>query len=465
MNITNEHLIAETQAPEKQLEKAFELFNQFSEQLASSYSDLESQVTRLTKELNEARSERLIQLAEKEVLATRLEGLLDALPAGIVVLDEKNRITQTNPVARFMLAAKKEDNNLLGQKWSQVAQKSIQTEANELRLHDGRWINLSVCPLNTCNMDTNNVAINSGKIILISDITENRSLQMKLNHQQRLSSLGEMVASLAHQIRTPLASALLYISTINHPVNTEKDRIRFADKTKERLHHLERMVNDMLIFARGDVSESEYINADELMLHLKNMVAGNDSSERFVFGINQNLQNVKIKANRDVLQSALQNIIDNAIEARTTMDTTMEEATTKNPAKALITINAFLNTDNQFEISIKDNGCGMSEAVKDKVLEPFFTTKSSGTGLGLAVVHATVNRYGGEIKLSSEEGVGSDFTVTLPCAAASGMLPSNLSLLRSNAGKTNKNKVNYFLSEKNIINIQFKDINKQEVAL
>ena len=71
----------------ERLEDAFQLFNKLSEKLADSYGDLETQVVQLTKELAEARSERLIQLAEKEVLAKRLAGLLDVLPAGIVVLD------------------------------------------------------------------------------------------------------------------------------------------------------------------------------------------------------------------------------------------------------------------------------------------------------------------------------------------------------------------------------------------
>ena len=87
----------------EQLENAFQLFNQFSEKLADSYSGLETHVTQLSKELAEERGERLTQLAEKELLAKRLEGLLDALPAGIVVLDSAGYIIQTNPVAREMM--------------------------------------------------------------------------------------------------------------------------------------------------------------------------------------------------------------------------------------------------------------------------------------------------------------------------------------------------------------------------
>ena len=445
----------------EQLENAFELFNQFSEKLAGSYGDLESHVTRLTKELAEARSERLIQLAEKEVLAKRLEGLLDALPAGIVVLDDENCITQTNPVARLMLGTDMGNNKFCGQSWQSVAKKSIKTDGDELRLLDGRWVNLSACPL--C---IDNTGVNRGKIILISDITETRTLQVKLNRQQRLSSLGEMIASLAHQIRTPLSSALLYITTLNHPLNDEKERICFADKAKERLRHLERMVNDMLIFARGDVSESEYINANEIMIQLKNIVETNDSFEQsrleqIRFYIDSNLQKVSIRANRDVLLSAFQNIIDNAIEACSYA----ESRDVENREQVMIEIKAFLNKENQFEINIKDNGCGMSEAVKDKVLEPFFTTRSSGTGLGLAVVGTTVNRYAGEMAIDSREGVGSEFTIKFPRAEVAGMLPSNLSSIGSNTAKKTINNFDQTASGKNAMYKQFKIINDQEVAL
>ena len=439
------------QSPGEQLENAFELFNQFSEKLAGSYSDLESHVASLTKELADARNERLIELAEKEVLAKRLEGLLDALPAGIVVLDASNCITQTNPVARLMLGAETGNNQLLAQSWQSIAQKSIKTDGDELRLADGRWVNLSACPL--C---IDNTGVNKEKIILISDITETRNLQMKLNRQQRLTSLGEMIASLAHQIRTPLSSALLYISTLNHPLNDEKERICFADKAKDRLCHLERMVNDMLIFARGDVSESEHINAGEMMTQLKNTVEPSDRVEQIRFDIDSNLQKVMIQANREVLLSAFQNIIDNAIEA--CLDTEDGE-------QVIIEINANLNTDNQFEINIEDNGCGMSVDVKDKVLEPFFTTRSSGTGLGLAVVSATVNRYGGEMNIDSKEGVGSSFNIKLPRAEVAGMLPSSLSSIRSNTGKKLSNNFNNTAYGNNVIYKQFKVINDQEVAL
>lgn len=434
----------QSNAAGEQLENAFQLFNQFSEKLAGSYSVLESHVTQLSKELAEARSERLIQLAEKEVLAIRLEGLLDALPAGIVVLDADDCITQTNPVARLMLAAKHDNNKLIGEKWQSIAQKSMITDGNELRLINGHyhgskdacWVSISACPLVADSSGSN-----PGKIILISDITENRNLQIKLNRQQRLSSLGEMIASLAHQIRTPLSSALLYISTLNHPWNDDKERIRFTEKAKERLHHLERMVNDMLIFARGDVSASEYINTFEFMTQLKNLFEADYRVEKKRIVIDKNLKKVVIQANHDVLLSAIQNIIDNAIEA-----------CIDNPEsnEASIKIKAFLNDNNQFEINIEDNGCGMSDEIKERVLEPFFTTRTKGTGLGLAVVSATLNHFTGEMNIHSTPDVGSKFNITFPRAEVAAMLPSNLSMIKQIASR----KIHSINEKKSVIEAQ-----------
>ncbi len=404
-----------------QLEQAFKLFNQFSEKLTDSYTDLESQVTRLTLELAEARSERLKQRVEKEMLATRLEGLLDVLPAGIIVLDKADRITQVNPLAFSMLSDV--ENCLVGSSWKDIAQNALLNEGDELRLKDGRWINVSARPLRNESHPSD-----MGKLILISDVTENKKLQNKLNQQQRLSALGEMIAGLAHQIRTPLSSALLYITTLNHPLNDKSERIEFAEKAKQRLLHLERMVSEMLLFAKGDVVKSEYINTYEFMTQFKKSFELDDRVDSGSIKVSKNLKNVIIQANSDVLLSSIQNIIDNAIDA------CIEEDIDKSTS---VKIDAFLNNKNQFELNVLDNGCGMSQQTIDKIFQPFFTTKSTGTGLGLAVANATVNRYGGVMLVHSEVAVGSRFTITFPRSEISGLLPSHII-----SNKQNKNSIN-----------------------
>jgi len=386
----------------EQLENAFQLFNQFSEKLADSYSDLEQQVTRLTQELAKERSKRLIQLAEKEVLAKRLETLFDALPAGVVLLDSAGQITQTNRIAQQMLDIKSSDDPFTDGNWEKIAADTFNSDGDELRLKDGRWINLSASQLND----------EAEKIILISDVSETHALHEMLNRQQRLSSLGEMIASLAHQIRTPLSSALLNISNSNHPANNEERRLRFTEKAKERLRHLEHMVDDMLIFARGDVSDAEYLSAKTFCQQLKSTLSLDYASQQISFQIGRELGDVTIKANLDILLSAVQNIVDNAIEA--------------SDSETNIIINAGLNNENKFELSIQDYGCGMTQQTIGRILEPFFTTRTNGTGLGLAVVNATVNRFNGEMTIDSTPGEGSVFSLQFPRAETNAMLHSNL---------------------------------------
>lgn len=395
----------------EQLEKAFHLFNQFSEKLSVSYSDLEGQVQQLTNELTNERNERLIQLAEKEKLASRLESLFDVLPAGIVVLDAEGYIAQTNSVAHEIFSMCTANADCIGKKWLTVAADTFSTEGNEIRLEDGRWVNISACPLND----------EPGKIILITDVTENHVLHEELNRQERLSALGEMIASLAHQVRTPLSSALLYMSTSTHPSIKDNRRCTLIEKAKDRMHHLEHIVEDMLMFARGDVAEAEYILAREFFGQLKKTIESDCNIPEIEINLDRSIYAATIKANSDVLQSTLQNIIDNAVDA---CDNTADDQQTK--MKRII-INVMKNKQDMLEIEIRDNGCGIPDEIKDRVIEPFYTTRCNGTGLGLAVVNNSVTRYGGNVRIDSEPGNGTGITITLPCSKADMMLPSSIS--------------------------------------
>lgn len=395
-------MLNETELPGEQLEDAFRLFNRLSEKLSISYSELETQVSHLSEELAEARSERHKQLVEKELLAVRLEGLLNTLPAGIVVLDSEGCINQVNPIAQNMLGI-----NLLGQSWKFIAQQVFITDGDELRLRDGRWVSVSARPLDA----------EPGKIILVTDVTEIHTLQDMLNRQQRLTSLGEMVAGLAHQIRTPLAAALLYLSNLCHPQAKDADKLRCVDKTKKQLHHLERIVNDMLIFARGGVTESECFTVGQIMGKLQQLLEPVFLESKATLLINNQIPDAPLRGNCDALLAAFQNLANNAIQA-----------CDEDP---VFEINVNWSIDEAVEFSFIDNGSGMTDDIKGRVLEPFFTTRSSGTGLGLAVVNATVASHHGKFDIQSEEGVGSCFTIKIPLPGQHGVLPSDLTSMNS----------------------------------
>ncbi len=400
-----EHLDSE------QLEAAFGLFNQLSQQLAQSYGELEKQAAQLSGELAEARHERLKQLAEKEQLAKHLEVLLNTLPAGILVLDSKGIVRQFNLKAQDMLG-----DNLSGQHWEALTQQHFIREGDGLRLHDGRWISLCARALRQDVAQISVEKTTGEKIVLMTDVTEIHQLEASLNHQQRLTSLGEMVASLAHQIRTPLSSALLYLANINHPNASVEDRRRFTDKATDSLHHLERMVNDMLIFARGGVTENESFTIGEIITQLQQLLAPQFSEANAYLRITNNAEELFLQGNRDALLSAFQNIASNALEAcqLITDRASIFEIKVKRSANKMV------------EFIFKDNGCGISDKIKSRILEPFFTTRSSGTGLGLAVLNETVLNHHGTVSIHSWPGKGSCFSIKFPVATQHTILNSEL---------------------------------------
>jgi two-component system sensor histidine kinase FlrB len=153
------------------LETAFRMFNQVSSQLTLSYKELQEQVERLNGELAESRGERIRQLAEKERLAERLSKLLDALPAGVVLLDEEGRVSEYNPVARDLLGPIHS-----GDDWSRIEARvfSPRREARgEVQLIDGRSVILTERRLDQSH----------GRIVLLQDVTEPRRLQARLERR------------------------------------------------------------------------------------------------------------------------------------------------------------------------------------------------------------------------------------------------------------------------------------------
>ena len=215
----------------QELESAFVEFARMSEGLEASYQALQVQVSDLTEELAAARSERLRHLQEKEQIANQLARLLDALPGGVVVLDQQGEIQTMNPAAQLFFEGISE-----GQQWEQVLEQQLGQDdpvlEKDLVLRSGRVLERS----------SSRSQQDEGEILLFSDVTETRKLQHNLNQNRRLASMGEMAASLAHQVRTPLAAALLYISHLEKESLDKDKRLKIAGKLRSRLHHLNGLV-------------------------------------------------------------------------------------------------------------------------------------------------------------------------------------------------------------------------------
>jgi two-component system sensor histidine kinase FlrB len=235
---------------------------------------------------------------------------------------------------------------------------------------------------------------------MITDLTETRLLQDKLGQLQRLSSLGRMVSKLAHQIRTPLSAAILYGANLRNKKLTDDSRVSFQDKLMLRLHDLEQQVNDMLLFAKsGKQAVVEPVNINQLIEQAKQAIEPQVNQAGAKVNLYFCQQGCEVLGNVTALSGAIQNLIHNSLSVIS--------------SNAVIDISAYCHDDHAY-ISVRDNGPGISEELADKIFEPFYTSRSQGTGLGLAVVKSVANAHQGEASLLSKPGEGAHFCIKIP---------------------------------------------------
>lgn len=370
------------------VDEALELFNQMSRQITDSYRTLEERVNDLSGRLSSEEQRRRAELEAKEKMANRLSTLLDVLPAGVVVLDSQGVISQCNPAAVALL-----DEPLEGQRWLDVIQRSFaprHDDGHEVSLNDGRRVSIEIR-----SMDNE-----PGQLILLNDLTETRELQSRLARSERLSSMGRMVASLAHQIRTPLSAAMLYAGHLQERDLDESMRNRCAGKLMARLQHLEQQVRDMLIFASGDIRLAEQLTLSDWQEAVVQNAETSLRAHNASLVTRGAVSGGTIACNREALVGACLNLINNSLEAGANQVELTTEARGDHAVLTLI-----------------DNGPGFDPKEASRITEAFYTTKSHGTGLGLAVVNAVAQAHKGEFRLHSDGCNGTQAFIELPLLA------------------------------------------------
>lgn len=374
----------------QELQQAFALFNEVSEQLTIAYADLQAKAEGLTQELAVANGALRQQYEEKEALSQRLSQLLEALPGGVVVLDADGNIEEGNPAARKLLG-----DHLIGVPW-----KDIQQHTLEPTLTPGEW---------TLSHGKRRVSISrsarentGGVIMLLQDITEAHAMEAQLQRHKRLSAMGEMAAALAHQLRTPLATALLYTSNLRDAALPDDERTRFADKALGRMRHLEALIKDMLVFVRGGKGAQDELSATALVAEVQQVMEPQMAQHGIQFEVRDQCGDAKITGSHEAVTGALTNLLANAMQACSA-------------DSGKVTLSAVFEPAQQVVFRVKDNGRGIPSDILERLFEPFFTTRTEGTGLGLAIVREVAQIHGGDVTVKSKVGEGSEFCFRLPC--------------------------------------------------
>jgi len=242
-------------------------------------------------------------------------------------------------------------------------------------------------------------------------LAEIRTLQQQASRSQRLSSMGEMTARLAHQVRTPLATALLYASQLNQPNLPHAQHDCFVERLLVGLRHLDHMVNDMLVFARGGQGGEEVIALSELLEQVHQTLLPRLAENSAHWTVQLVREDIRLSCQREMLASVLANLASNALDACDSQPQLEWHADVQGKTVCL---------------SFQDNGPGIPEDPQENIFEFFFTTRTSGTGLGLAVARAVISAHQGDIEVDSGYQNGARFVIRLPLLDVQQQLPSEI---------------------------------------
>jgi len=181
-----------------------------------------------------------------------------------------------------------------------------------------------------------------------------------------------------------------------------------AQKTVARLKHIERLIQDMLLFARGEALGREQFSVTDLLAELTQDFEPLAQNSHVRFIVNDESAGAVLMGKRKSLVSALTSLLENALQA------VIERDHRERREDGCVEISV-QREEGGLLLMVEDNGCGMDKVTSARLFEPFYTTRSDGTGLGLAIARGVVRAHGGSIDVVSSPGVGARFSVSLPC--------------------------------------------------
>ena len=346
-----------------------------------------------------------LRVTHATLLNTQLyaNDVLESIPDSLITLNQDDCIVSCNRNAESLFG--RQSNDIVGKKFLDIfptcppetltEQKNIIEKDAELQVPSGKTVPVKMGSAQL--MDHQGKRI--GRVLVIRDVGEIRSMEQQLEQSRRLAALGSMATGIAHEVRNPLGTLRGFAHFFGSEENASdacKKYSKFMISEVDRLNHL---VTELLQF--GAPSEITFEKVDvEAMEEKIATILEKDFVEKSISYIHQIDKVTGLYGDTDLLIQTLLNLLQNSIQAT--------------PKGGKISLN--IGCDGQTcRISVSDSGVGMSEETKNKMFDPFYTTKKNGYGLGLAVSHRIVERHNGYFEIKSGDNTGTTITIVLPC--------------------------------------------------
>jgi len=387
------------------------LFQETTRRYREAYEELASKFESLTLKLEETNVHLQQSLEEKDRVSNYLNNILESLSGGVLVVDLDGEITFFNQEAEDITGF--EQAKVLGQPYAEIIGLNAGRNLSVLHTLDtgerlaSREKELAQPNGNTIpiGFSTSLVRDEAGTILgaleVFNDLTEVKRLEAEVQRVQTLAALGEMAATVAHEIRNPLGGIAGYAGMLERDLDSDDPNRRLVQKITEGVGRLNRIVVSLLNYTRPLRLNVHPVNLVELL---------EETTAFFAIDIERSREDIRIerdfpdgdlicRIDPEQLQQVILNLLQNAMQAM--------------PDGGAIAVGLRVE-ENQGVLSIGDTGIGMADEVREKLFTPFFTTKEDGTGLGLVTSKKIIDAHNGQIRVDSEPGRGTQFSISLP---------------------------------------------------
>jgi signal transduction histidine kinase len=340
--------------------------------------------------------------------------LLEGMVSAVAAIDQEDRIRSANAAFFRIFPMASIGASVLEKIAPDDAMKMLEA-VTAIRVtkatYHGRWIVQVEGEDKAFDVYSSPLAINGdrGQIVTLVDATEAAETERTLRRSESLAAVGQATTQVAHEIRNPLGSIRLGVSMLRDSV-TDPEGLNTIELVERGIKHLNKLVVDVTQFSRQKELERSHVDLHESLDRSIDLVTDkirekNATVERSFAG-----GHIVGQWDADQLRQVFVNVIANAVDA-SPENSEVLISTELLPAEA---DGHGQPPKNYARVTIADQGQGMDKTTRDRIFEPFFSTKKRGTGLGLAIVKQIVEQHGGRISVASEPGKGSQFKIDLP---------------------------------------------------
>ncbi len=373
------------------LSEAFEFFREASDKLVNTYQGLEERISELSRVIRE----------KDQALDSQgqfLDALLKSLSTGVLVLTPGGRILWTNPLVGEWVGSSEEETLAVLSRWG--VWPPPQSDA-PVPVH---WKERSLIVTHSVVRDREKRP--AGHVLILTDRTRVREMEEEVSRDRRLKEMGEMVATIAHELRNPLGSLEIFASLAEREAPAGSRLAEWVGYMRVQVSRLDRLIGNLLYYTRPpETVPAPFSLADFLMRAQADFARIPDmrsqaGAPRVAWKVSVPEDRV-IEADEGLLYHALFNLAVNAFQVL------------EGCSGGEVHLEASLVPGGDVVFCVRDNGSGIPESMRDRIFNPFFSTKPKGTGLGLSIVHNIAEAHGGSLNVSSRPGE-TEFRLRIP---------------------------------------------------